>query len=203
MKKDQEVELRVLVKNMDKDQTRGRILALGAVSHGIRNIHDTYYCDNSCKVVEDAEMNRVGSFSIRIRKEIRDGVTIITYNKKIITREGDHHSWQEEEEVLDDIEKAEKEVISAGNKFFFSLEKAREVFGLDDMEICLEDIVDFGLGIEVEVMTTKEESESSIQRIKKLFTTLGISNEDILPKSITNIIMHERAFKDPNIMAST
>jgi adenylate cyclase class IV len=82
MKKDQEVELRVLVKNMDKDQTRDRILALGAVSHGIRSIHDTYYCDNSCKVVEDAEMNRVGSFSIRLRKEIRDGVTTITYTKR-------------------------------------------------------------------------------------------------------------------------
>jgi adenylate cyclase class IV len=68
------------------------------------------------------------------------------------------------------------------------------------MEICLEDIVDFGLGIEVEIMTTKEGSESSIQKIKKLLASLGISDEDIVPKSITNMIMHERAFKDPNNM---
>lgn len=193
--KDQEIEIRALIKGGDKDLVREKIIKSGAVSKGIRSIHDVYYCDNSCQKVEDAEMNKVGSYSVRIRKEVKDGVTSISYNKKTITTEGDHNSWKEEEEPREDFENANQEMLDSGYKFFFDLDKDREKFILDDMEICLEDIKDFGLGIEVEVMATQEESDEVKQKIKTFLKSIDVQEEDIVPKSITNIIMHQRAFK--------
>jgi len=194
--RDQEVEIRALFKEGDKASIRDKILKLGAISKGLRYIHDVYYCDKSCQKVEDAEMNQVGSYSVRIRKEVKEGITTITYNKKTITTEGDHNSWREEEEPRADFEEANQEMIDGGYKFFFDLDKDREKFVLNDMEICLEDIKDFGLGIEVEVMTTQEESETVKEKIKAFLKSLGVKDEDIVPKSITNIIMHQRAFKN-------
>lgn len=194
--RDQEVEIRALFKEGDKASIRDKILRSGAISKGLRSIHDVYYCDKSCQKVEDAEMNQVGSYSVRIRKEVKEGVTTISYNKKTITTEGDHNSWKEEEEPRGDFEEANQEMIDGGYKFFFELDKDREKFVLNDMEICLEDIKDFGLGIEVEVMTTQEESETVKENIKAFLKSLGINDEDIVPKSITNIIMHQRAFKN-------
>lgn len=193
--KDQEIEIRALINGGDKDLIRDKIIKSGAISKGIRSIHDVYYCDNSCQKVEDAEMNKVGSYSVRIRKEVKDGVTSISYNKKTITTEGDHNSWKEEEEPREDFENANQEMLDSGYKFFFDLDKDREKFILDDMEICLEDIKDFGLGIEVEVMATQEESDEVKQKIKTFLKSIDVQEEDIVPKSITNIIMHQRAFK--------
>ncbi len=193
--KDQEIEIRVLIKGRDKNSIREKIIKSGAISKGIRSIHDVYYCDNSCQKVEDAEMNKVGSYSVRIRKEVKNGITSISYNKKTITTEGDHNSWKEEEEPRENFEEANQEMIDSGYKFFFDLDKDREKFVLDDMEICLEDIKEFGLGIEVEVMATQEESDEVKQKIKTFLKSIDVQEEDIVPKSITNIIMHQRAFK--------
>lgn len=192
--RNQEIEIRALCNHRDRTSIRDKILAMGGVSKGVSSIHDVYYCDKSCKKVEDAEMNKVGSYSVRIRKEVKEGVTTISYNKKTITTEGDHNSWREEEEPRDDFEEAKQEMIDSGYKFFFELDKDREKFVLEDMEICLEDIKDFGLGIEVEVMSTQEASERIKEKIKAFLKSLGIKDEDIVPKSITNIIMHQRAF---------
>lgn len=193
--KDQEIEIRALIKGGSKDLIREKIIKSGAISKGIGSIHDVYYCDRSCQKVEEAEMNKVGSYSVRIRKEVKDGVTAISYNKKTITTEGDHNSWKEEEEPREDFENSNQEMLDSGYKFFFDLDKDREKFTLDDMEICLEDIKDFGLGIEVEVMATQEESEEIKQKIKTFLKSIDVQEEDIVPKSITNIIMHQRAFK--------
>lgn len=192
----QEVELRAIVKDGNFKSLKDKLLFLGANSQGTRSIYDVYYCDKSCEKVEDAEMNKVGSFSIRIRKESKNGNSVITYNRKIITTEGDHNSWKEEEEVKEDFEDANQEMLNKGYKFFFSLDKEREKFVLDDMEICLEDIKDFGLGIEVEVLTTQDKANEAKLKIKDFLKKLELDESDIVPKSITNIIMHQRAFKN-------
>jgi hypothetical protein len=124
---DQEVEIRALFKEGDKAAIREKILRLGVISKGLSSIHDVYYCDKSCQKVEDAEMNQVGSYSVRIRKELKDGDTAISYNKKTITTEGDHNSWKEKEEPRGDFEEANQEMIAGGYKFFFELNKEREI----------------------------------------------------------------------------
>lgn len=190
-----EVEVRALIENQNKSDVRNSILGSGAIAKAIVQIHDVYFCDKSCKTIEDAEMNKVGSYSIRIRKEVKGETTKITFNKKTITTENDHNSWKEDEETREDFEIAKQEMIDLGYKFFFELDKTREKFTLENMEICLEDIKDFGLGIEVEIMTTEEDSESSKNKIKMFLHSIGVRDEDIVPKSITNIIMHQRAFR--------
>lgn len=192
----QEVELRALIKDGDSERIHQLLKDIGAELKGTVYIHDVYFCDKSCQTVEDAEMNKVGSYSIRIRKEIKNDIAKITYNTKTITKENDHHSWEEHEEDRDDFDAAKQEMLDKGYKFFFELEKNREKYKYNNMEICIEDIKDFGLGIEVEIITDEEHSEEAKSRIIELLGKLGVGKDDIVPKSITNIIMHQRAFKN-------
>ena len=55
----------------------------------------------------------------------------------------------------------------------------------------LDIIKTFGTTIEVEIITNKENSDNSKVQIKNYLRTLGILEDQIVPKSITNILMHK------------
>lgn len=63
------------------------------------------------------------------------------------------------------------------------------------MEVMVEDIVDFGRAVEVEIICAPGAEAESKEKIEDLFITdLDISDSDILPKSVTNIIVKTRSF---------
>jgi adenylate cyclase class IV len=61
--------------------------------------------------------------------------------------------------------------------------------------IVFDDIQDFGLGIEAEIISTKAEEEKALLEIETLFNELGVKKNQILPISttITAIIMEQRS----------
>jgi adenylate cyclase class IV len=63
------------------------------------------------------------------------------------------------------------------------------------MKICVENIVDFGGAVEIEIMCSLGEENKNKQKIINFFKQCNIDDTKIVPKSITNIIMKERAFK--------
>ena len=68
------------------------------------------------------------------------------------------------------------------------------MYKLDTMEICIDDIKDFGGAVEIEIMCSANEATEAKQKIKDFLFTCGVDKAKIVPKSITNIIMKERAF---------
>jgi len=158
---------------------------------------DIYFCKKTAKKVEDVEMDEVGSYSVRLRK-IRKGTSKekFTINTKTITHHGDHNAWEEREVEVNDFSEVVKIFNTMEFKPFFKLEKERFVYTLDNMEVCVEDIVDFGGAVEVEIMcSNNEEAVEAKRKIKDFLHKCNINDESIVPKSITNIIMKERAFK--------
>ncbi len=142
-------------------------------------------------------MDEVGSYSLRLRK-LRRGTDKekFTINTKTIMNRGDHNAWEEHEVEVSDFSEAGRIFNATEFKPFFKLEKERSVYILDNMEISVEDIVDFGGAVEVEVMCSSNgEAIDAKLKIKNFLHKCGINDASIVPKSITNIIMKERAFK--------
>lgn len=193
MERNIEVELRALV--ADPKDFQEKLKQKGAEHKNSSYLKDVYFCDKKATSVADVEMDKVGSYSLRLRIARKGDTETISLNTKTITTEGDHNAWEEHEVKIDNFREAALILSTTEFKPFFELEKHRHTYLLNDMEILVEEITDFGGAIEVEIMCMPGEEESSKAKIKNLLTNeLGLSEAEIVPKSVTNIIMKQRAF---------
>lgn len=193
MEKNIEVELRALVK--DAKNFQEKLKQKGAIYQNSSYLCDVYFCEKNASSVKDVEMDEVGSYSLRLRVARKDDKEEITVNTKTITNQGDHNAWEEHEVVVNSFKEAAKIMLTTEFKPFFKLEKHRHTYAINGMEVLVEDITDFGGAIEIEIMCAPGEEDGSKEKIKNLLITdLGLSESDIVPKSVTNIIMKQRAF---------
>ena len=193
-KKNIEVEMRALVK--DFASLRENILAKEAKFCGESYLRDIYFCPQNISKLEDVEMNQVGSYSLRLRKAKNEsGDFHILLNTKTITNHGDHNAWEEHEIVLSDFEEMVDILKTIGFKSFFELEKTRFHYECGGLGVFLDDIKDFGACIELEKIVSVGEENEAKQEIIKFLESIGIEENKIVPKSVTNIVMKERAFK--------
>lgn len=189
-----EVEIRARLDNVDlfRSILKGR----GAEFTVSIYICDVYFCNWAAKKVEDVEMDAVGSYSLRLRRAKRDDEKEhVTLNTKTITNRGDHNAWEEHEVEVSDFAEASKILNTTEFKPFFKLEKTRHIYRLGDMEVCVEDITDFGAAVEVEIMCAPGDETHAKGKIRDFLHQCNVGEDKIVPKSITNIIMKERAFK--------
>lgn len=193
MEKNIEVELRALVK--DAELFQNQLKEKGAEYKNSSYLCDIYFCEKNATSVADVEMDEIGSYSLRLRVARNGEVETITLNTKTITNTGDHNAWEEHEVIVDSFKEAALILSMTEFKPFFKLEKHRHTYVINEMEVLVEDITDFGGAIEVEIMCMPGEEEASKNKIKALLLNeLGLSESDIVPKSVTNIIMKQRAF---------
>ena len=193
MEKNIEVELRALVK--DANDFQEKLKEKGAVYQNSSYLCDIYFCEKNASSVEDVEMDEVGSYSLRLRVARKHEKEEITVNTKTITNKGDHNAWEEHEVIVNSFNEAAKILSMTEFKPFFKLEKHRHTYAINGMEILVEDITDFGGAIEVEILCAPGEEGECKEKIRNLLITdLGLNESDIVPKSVTNIIMKQRAF---------
>jgi predicted adenylyl cyclase CyaB len=193
MLNDHEVELRVLLQENEHAQIFEKLKSVGAVLRDEENLTDIYFCPKEVTSFSGVEMDEVGSFGLRLRQTITDGKTKNDLNIKIITSYADHHAWEEHEVEVDSLEEMKAILKGLGFKAFVTIEKKRSNYTYQNMLVIVEDIKDFGLGIEVEIKISYEKREEAKVEIKKFLQSIGIGEEKIVPKSITNIIMREKA----------
>lgn len=193
MEKNIEVELRALVK--DAELFQSQLKEKGAEYKNSSYLCDIYFCEKNATSVSDVEMDEIGSYSLRLRVARKNDVETITLNTKTITNAGDHNAWEEHEIIVDNFKEAALILSMTEFKPFFKLEKHRHTYMINEMEVLVEDITDFGGAIEVEIMCAPGDEEESKNKIKTLLLNeLGLIESDIVPKSVTNIIMKQRAF---------
>lgn len=185
----QEVELRVLLTAEQKEQICQQLSALGACARGKALIKDAYYCPKAVTSFEQIAMNEIGSFSLRIRTEERDGVMQVQLNTKAITTYGDHHAWEEHEVAVDSAIEARALLSTLGYKLFCQVDKERSLFTLGRMTICVDEIDKFGWALEIEIIACPATAEAAKREIKEFLRSLSITQEQILPKSVTYLVM--------------
>lgn len=189
----QEVEKRALLKESDYKEILKKLDTLGAKLIKKVNINDIYFCPITVLSFAEIEMDHVNSYSLRLREQNSDYNKEVTLNVKLITQEGDHSSWEEHEVVVGSFNTTTNILKSIGFKQFCTIKKSRLVYNFNDIEVSIEDIVDFGLGIEAEVKTSTDQSTKAKAKIDELFEKLEINSDQIVEKSITNIIMRKKS----------
>lgn len=196
MKKDYiEVEIRAIIGNICSFQKK--LVSQGGKYQGELYLCDIYFCKKEYTQLKEAEMNKVGSYGLRLRKsKSHNGQWENTLNVKTITKENDHNAWEEHEIIVDNFMETSKILLLTGFKPFFKLEKMRHHYALKDFAVFIEKIENFGCCVEVEIMTTPGNEKDAKNKILALLNKLGIEKSKIAPKSITNLIMQERAFKE-------
>lgn len=194
MDKKHEVEYRALI----KIETFEKLLNNGKREftesfRGPLVIHDAYFCQQHVKDFNEVEMNEIGSYSLRLRREIKNDTTTVTLNTKTIKKEGDHNAWLENEVDVSSYDECKKILETIGFKIFFELKKKRFSFQDGEINICLEDIDDFQPAIEVEILTSFSGTEEAKKKLLDYLTSNNIGQEAIVKKSITNILMRKKA----------
>ncbi|MDE1870414.1 MAG: CYTH domain-containing protein [Candidatus Micrarchaeota archaeon] len=189
----QEVEKRAILRLNQERILKNKLIKYRAKSVGETFVTDIYFCPNKVKSFKEIEMDKVGSYSLRIREQKKNKSSQKSINIKMITNYGDHHSWEEHEIQISSLEGAETILKTIGFKPFCKIEKIRIEFKLGNKNIFFEKIKGFGLGLEIEILTTKEKTKAAKLEIDNFLKILGINNSQIVSKSITNIIMKKRA----------
>lgn len=188
-KNTQEVELRALLDKNTFDSIKVRLLKLGAEVCGSERLVDTYFCPKEIESFDALEMDEIGAYSLRLRRSPNN----VDLNIKVITQQGDHNSWEEHEVIVDSYEEAHKILEFIGFKNFITITKNRFKYKIGVVNIFLEDIKNFGFAIEAEIVTTRDKGDVAKKTIRELFNKLSIPSEKIVQKSITNLIMREKA----------
>ena len=193
-KRIQEVEKRALLNGSEYEAVKNKLIELGASDEGVVNINDTYFCRKDTKSFSEIEMKDVGSFSLRLREQSEvNKPKEAMMNVKVITKQNDHNSWEEHESSVGSMNEAMAILKAVGFKPFCTIKKKRLAYTLEGVGIALENIEDFGLGIEAEIMTTKDKEDSAKAKIDEVLSEIGIDSSKVVEKSITNIIMREKA----------
>lgn len=189
----QEVEKRIIL----TDEQRGRIVGdlekMGAKFIKDQLIEDDYFCDKKCKTFSETAMKEVGSYGLRIRKKQEGSKIEYELNIKVITERDNHHSWEEHEVKIEDRDEMASILHALNQKSFFRFTKVRHIYSFDGLEILIEDIDNFGPIIEIEAKTTIENSDKMQEKIVDLVRNLELNPDDIVPKSVTYILMEKNS----------
>lgn len=188
----QEVEIRARLNKTQKEGVPELLKRLGAKLKSVNSLTDIYFCPKSVKKFAEIEMDKVDSYSLRLRTT-RFGSDENQMNVKVINKAGDHNSWKEFEIKFDSLTDAEAILDAIGFKQYFKIEKTRTKYIYKEFTIELEDIKDFDTIIEVELLVDDAESVNAKLRIIKVLEQLTVKQNQIFPKSVTNYLMHKWA----------
>lgn len=192
--KTQEVEIRVIISNSQKTGLLKKLKSLSAKFVENEELEDFYYCPVKVKTFKAIEMDKIGSYSLRLRKIFKNGkIQNTELNTKVITNQGDHNSWQENEIKVDSFEDATEILKAIGFKVYFKFKKARSTYKYKNLSILIEDIRNFKPILELEKITTVDKAEEAKKELYDVLKDLGISSYDVVPKSVTNILMKKWA----------
>jgi len=189
----QETERRALLTKEQRQSLHTKLEQIGAVYKGSAFLKDAYICPESVNSLSEVEMNEVGSYSLRVRSKKVGTKTTVELNLKVITTYGDHNSWKEYEVTIDSYEEIVNILKMLGFKAFLNVEKTRSSYQYGRFNLEVEDIKDYGPILEIETFSNINSMANAKKSIDDLFETLGIANKQIVPKSVTNIIMKEKA----------
>jgi len=186
-----EIEKRAFVKNLK--ELKDNLIKIGAKKAKSLHIIDYYLCENKHTDFKTVGMHKVGSYSLRVRKNIHPNSIDWEFNCKILDKEGDHNVFHEIESQVNDGESTIKILKAIGFQIFCILDKKREIYTLGNITCNIEDIKNFKPAIELEIIDNKNISENK-KMLDNLLNQLKIKKEDLIEKSITNLYMKEFAF---------
>ncbi len=171
------MEIEVKAKLKDKDAIVQKLMKLGC------EFSDTRIQDDMVWAKKIGSLKEFLSNDVFLRIRIQDGDKVILTIKSPKAKTGDVSLIKQEHEVVvSSAEEARSILLLLGLKEAVRIIKRRQVSHYKDYEICIDDIEDLGVFIEVEKIA---EEKNAVEIQKDMFdflVTLGVSPDDQVKK---------------------
>ena len=186
-----EVEMRILLK--DKNAVEEALKKKGGKLVYCTQLKDYWFARKDAVGVDDALINNSG-FALRIRE------TLDPYSGKIHASldcktlcDGTNHAFCNEYEVdLDEVESMRAILEALAFKQILLVDKERLMYKLDGTNFCFDTITGVGEGLEIERIT-EGDWQPEYDKLVKIAHELGVTDDEILEKSLTYIAMQKLA----------
>lgn len=176
MKELKEVEVKAKVESFEEIQSK--LSDLGCIFSEPQTQKDRIYLDNSIEFPDKT----VGTLYLRIRNS--NGKHIFTLKKQLATEAEN----LEKELVIDDPEKCNDILKLMGYHEVLNISKTRIKCKHNNMKICLDQVDRLGAFVEVEKITTEDDTEKVKKELFEFLKTLGIKEKDQIFKGYATMI---------------
>lgn len=189
-----EIELRYLLK--DKLKTENRLRKIGAKLTNHSHIVDHYYCDQNINSIEENDLFYESSlgFFLRIREMDNDysGRVTTTMDVKKLADTKNHGNMIETEIVVPNFQDMKNILELMNKKEYLTIDKERFVYRYEDFACCFDNIVGWGEGLEIELITDLSYEDATTQ-IHNFAKQIGLSDDDRIEKSLTYLALKKLA----------
>lgn len=175
-------------------ETRAKIKDLSLLEEKLSSLHgveENFSNKRQVDIYLKHEQDEHRNMILRIRKNYEEKSALLTFKAKSPVGYNDG-SWQDFDTEIKDPEKLERLLTKNGYVYVCLIDKVRQSFEYQDMEINIDNIRDLGVFVEVE---KNVESEGQIQgaqeEIKKVLFDLGIEKEDVVEKGYVQLMLEE------------
>ncbi|MDH4330740.1 MAG: class IV adenylate cyclase [Candidatus Moranbacteria bacterium] len=176
MKELKEVEVKARVSGFE--EIKSKLSDLGCVFSESQTQKDRVYLDNAIEFPDKT----VGTLYLRIRNS--NGKNIFTLKKQLATE----FECIEKELVIDDPDACDEILKLMGYHEVLNISKTRIKCTHKDMKICLDEVDRLGTFVEVEKMTTEDDTEKVKKELFEFLETLGIKKEDQIFKGYATML---------------
>jgi len=188
-----EIELRGFIQNIDN--FKNALSDLNAKFINEIHLIDYWFCPNDKKTFDEVKQKTTGSYALRLRSSVINNKESSEITVKVLKKEDDHNAFYEYESKIENITQVRKILQSIGFKEFCVVDKKRFSYSFENITINIENIAGFPLAMELEII-----AEDKIPQWKKklndLRKKLGISDSDLIEKSITFLYMSKNSFQN-------
>jgi adenylate cyclase class 2 len=176
MKELKEIEVKAKIESFEEIQSK--LTDLGCVFSEPQIQKDRVYLDNSIEFPDKT----VGTLYLRIRNS--NGKNIFTLKKQLATEAEN----LEKELVINDPEKCNDILKLMGYHEVLQISKTRIKCKFNEMKICLDQVDRLGAFVEVEKMTTENDTEKVKKELFEFLEILGVKKEDQIFKGYATMI---------------
>ena len=189
-----EYEQRYLVN--DKKTIKQNLLNLNAKLIYLSHVVDHWYFMDHIKSQEDNDnwFDSAKGFGARIRVEKNEysNTPITTFEVKRLVSPHDHSYCIESEIKVSSVEEIDRVLRNMNLRQCLLIDKQREIYELDGYKICIDDIKDFGCGIEIEYKV-KDLNDKVKEGVTDMAHKLGLKDNEKYEKTITREAMKKLA----------
>lgn len=167
------IEIETKIKVDSFDEVWERLKEHGAQLEAKVIQRDTFFVDTENKLTKSDR-------GLRLRVQIEDGVETVLLTYKGPRQDTDFKSRREIEVEVDSFESTEAIFLALGFEKGISFEKKRDLWSLDECEVCLDELLELGKFVEVE--------GPSEEKIRFVLEKIGLSPSDHIDKSYAKLM---------------
>ena len=176
-----EVEIKVAVNNPEK--LKNSLYELGFVKGELIREKDTYF-----DTTEDFIRKNDRALRLRSSENLASGELLHSIAYKGPKLDKISMTREELETEITDSQVMKDLLVALGYVKMYSVIKTRQYFTLEDLTACIDSVNDLGEFLELEMVVSEEERESTLEHIVEFLEKIGYRKDEIIRTSYLSML---------------